>query len=191
MKTHNIMIDIETLGCAPGSVIMSTGAVYFQPGWVPTLDDADDFVFYGEISQTSCIAAGLVCDEATRQWWAGVTDLTARGVVERTAAAGAKPLAYVLGQFAQWLRKHRDAGFDVWARGPSFDLALLASAYRAIGVELPWRYQDERCVRTVASLPMAAPFESKGECHHALMDALAQARQVAETLGRLKDGGQS
>src|SRR4051812_3766510 len=61
---QDIMIDLETLGTLPGSVILSIGAVAFDE-----LSVAPGAGFYKVISTISCESCGLTKDEATEKWW--------------------------------------------------------------------------------------------------------------------------
>jgi len=78
---------------------------------------------------------------------------------------------------------------EVWANSPSFDCAMLAAGYDAVGSEEPWEFWEERDVRTVKNLPGAPDVEMEdGENEHdALDDARQQARLVGKTLRHLED----
>src|SRR6478609_2831880 len=61
MKTQ-IMLDLETLGQKPGSVILSIGACVFDRVGVHER-------FYTRVDPQSCIDAGLQADLSTFLWW--------------------------------------------------------------------------------------------------------------------------
>lgn len=65
---NRIMVDLETLGTAPGSVILSIGAVRFdvEEG---LLDE-----FYVNIDVESSQRLGLTIDGATVMWWMKQSD---------------------------------------------------------------------------------------------------------------------
>jgi len=164
-----VMVDIETLGIEPGAAILSIGAVEF---------DADGYgeEFYDEISIQSCQAAGLSIDAETLAWW-----LDQEGAVSDILTGG-KPLGQVLEAFCDWFPE----GAEVWANAPSFDCEHLEVAFEAAGLEEPWRYDDERDVRTLRNIPCAVEMEQDGREHHALDDARYQARIVSRTLAALR-----
>ncbi|POO54357.1 hypothetical protein CPJ18_02345 [Agrobacterium rosae] len=60
----DLMIDIETLGTAPGSVILSVGAVTFNA-------ETGEFGegFYAAVEPQSAVDMGLTIDVSTLKWW--------------------------------------------------------------------------------------------------------------------------
>jgi hypothetical protein len=167
-----VMIDIETLGTEPGDAILSIGAVYFD------LDGVGD-TFYRSILVESCQAADLRIDAETLEWWLGQDDAA------QDVLAGGEGLPTALVEFTEWLRAQ---DFDeIWANSPSFDCEMLEVAYDAIGTEAPWEYYQERDFRTLKSLPGAAEIEQDGTEHHALEDAVHQARVASATLRMLEE----
>jgi hypothetical protein len=178
----DVMLDLETLGSVPRCVILSIGAVAFDP----TGFDASDMsqTFHAHIDVRSSQSAGLMIDGATVMWWLGQSEEARQGLL--TAETG--ELRSVLERYAAWLGQVRPA--RIWAKGPSFDCAILAAAFRAVGMEAPWRYGDERCVRTVldmAGMPsdIAAHRTEADVRHSALGDAVAQARAVWAALAKI------
>ena len=159
------MLDIETLGTAPGSVILSIGAVRFSEGG---LGDT----FYTTIDIDSSQAAGLKISAPTLCWW-----LRQNTAALREITRGVHPLPNALKQFSDWLCAHPLAG--IWGNGSDFDNALLASAYDAIGVTPPWSHKVNRCYRTIRAanrnLNHMATAKATGTAHHALDDAKNQA----------------
>jgi len=75
----------------------------------------------------------------------------------------------------------------VWANGPDFDLKILEDAFNQFSYELPWKFRQTRCVRTLKDLHRRVT-EEKGEQvkvharfgtkHHALDDAIFQVNIV-------------
>lgn len=177
---NDVMVDIETLGTAPGSVVVSIGAVRFG-------DDGLGAEFYRVVDVLDSLLAGLRVDEATVGWW-------------RTQPPGAKAalsakdarrtLAEALYDFGRFL-DGSDAA-RVWAKGPDFDLVLLQAAHVAVGVLLPWKYRNARDVRTILALSSEGhQVKRVGDEHHALTDARYQAEQVRavyRALGLRLDG---
>lgn len=178
MKTR-IMLDLETLGTAPGSAILAIGAVKFTGGEVY----AD---FYERVDLKSCIAAGLVMDPDTVMWWLGQPDgprleITKKGL----------NLASVLQRFAEWvwsIHGRDDDGkweIEMWGNGAAFDNTLLAAAYRALDLTPPWKFSNDRCYRTVKNLYPDIPMPRTGTHHNALDDARSQAMHLMAMLPNL------
>ena len=172
MREH-AMIDTETLGTDPGCVVLSIGACRFDP--VEGVDQRD--TYYAEIDRASALDAGLEIDGDTLEWWYDKpADLRPFG--------GDTPLSAALLDLSEFL----DGAAKYWANSPAFDLAILEDAYAAVDLAPPWRYWEWRDVRTVRDLPGAAELPHTGREHHALDDAIHQAREVRTTLDRLKEG---
>lgn len=167
MKTR-VMLDIETLGNRPGSVLLSIGAVKFGGGELGA-------EFYERIDAASCVALGMRLDAATVLWWFGQS---AAALVE--AAMPGAPLGDVLERFAAWLG---DPEAEIWGKGSDFDNVLVASAYHAARQPLPWKFWNNRCYRTIAAMsPLVKP-ERIGLAHHALDDAKTQAAHLMKITG--------
>lgn len=164
---RDLMIDIETLGTAPGSVILSIGAVAF---------DAEAGVlgadFYSAIDPQSAVDAGLRMDVSTLKWWITQSDDARRAVF-----AGNQPLDCALREFSDFAREV-DAS-RIWAKPPSFDLVLIDAAFHACRVHVPWHYRSLRDVRTLLDIT-GTPSTYVGTAHNALDDARSQALSVID-----------
>jgi len=177
--TH-VMVDIETLGTAPGSAILSIGAVVFDP-FAEELGQT----FEANIDLASCFAAGLSADPNTLIWWMEQSDAARRAAFladdEVNLRDGLVGLVDYLGQVA----RHKGLGLRLWSHGANFDPILLEAAYRAIQHETPWQFRDVRDTRTIFDLAGIGSL-SGYRCatdvpHQALSDAKVQARAVMET----------
>lgn len=164
---RDLMIDIETLGTAPGSVILSIGAVEFDAESGQLGDE-----FYAAIEPQSCVDVGLSVDMSTLKWW------MAQSEEARSAAfAGAEYLSKALFDLHQFVADAEPS--RVWAKPPSFDLVLLESAYKACAITIPWHYRTPRDVRTLFDITGAVQ-PDVGTAHNALDDAKSQALGVIE-----------
>jgi DNA polymerase III epsilon subunit-like protein len=173
--SKSIMLDIETLGTASNSVILSIGAVAFDEGG---LYDK----FYASVAIDSCIDAGLHINGSTLAWWMRQSD-TARQVFSETGL----PLATVLQTLAtsfDW------SDTEVWCNGLSFDIPILDTAYRACKLATPWAYYNTRDYRTVIkSLDKGVLQSLRVEPtvkHNALADAEAQALTLVAIWGHVR-----
>lgn len=177
MRPRGVMVDLETLGTAPGSIILSIGAVSFGP------KKEHVSTFYERISIASCQEHGMTFDADTLAWW-----MLQSAEARAEAFSGALPLPLVLERFNGFLG--RDAkDVEIWGNGASFDNALLASAYRAAKLPLPWKFWNERCYRTMKALYPEVPCERTGTHHNALDDAMTQARHLAQILMHIEKAG--
>lgn len=171
---QHIMVDLETLGTAPGSVIVTLAAVRFGGTPRRILDK-----FVRHIRPDSCEKVGLRCDASTALWWMNQSE-DARVRIDE-GQKSAVTLAEALQEFAFWM-PGEVKGRRIWGNGASFDCAVLAAAYRACHIALPWRYSGERCYRTVKALHPEVPMERQGTHHDALDDATSQALHLMQML---------
>lgn len=158
---NNIMIDLETMDDKSTSSIISIGAVKFGKEITNS--------FYEIVDLQSCIDTGLTVGAATVLWWLK-QDKKAREEFDVTCLQ----LAQTLHLFKSWIGENA----IVWGNGASFDNVVLSNAYLACGIDRPWRYQDERCYRTLFNLFPDCKTESVGEKHRAIDDATTQALTV-------------
>jgi len=164
-----IMLDIETLGTRPGSVITSIGAVKFGQGQIGT-------EFYTRIDLQSSVDAGLTLDPSTLLWWLKQSD-TARAEFQKPSVT----LAQALEDFALFVA---DPEAEVWGNGVGFDNVLLSTAYAHAQMPQPWVHWNDRCYRTLKNLHPQVTMDRSGTHHHALDDARNQARHLMDILSR-------
>ena len=161
----NIMIDIETLGTLPTSVILSIGAVEFDENGVGK-------TFYTQINPESCADYGLTMDARTVMWWLEQDEAARRALINAKNHSLDVALEELAAAF-DWKNK------SVWANGIDFDLSILENAYRAVGKNAPWPYWAKMDYRTLKKMVPREVYESCKEepvvAHDALCDAVAQA----------------
>lgn len=166
----NAMVDSETLGVRPGSILLSLGATMFCPKTGQLGVD-----FYVNIDTQSCRDVGLTEDQSTVDWWKDQSK-EARAILLPDRV----PLREALERFSIWWIKAAAQFF--WSNGAAFDAVLLESAYRACGMEPPWQFWNVRCCRTILALGNRKPDRKGLIPHYSLHDAQSQARAVAATL---------
>lgn len=170
---RDIMIDIETLGTTAGSVILSIGAVAFDP-------DAGVLGarHYGVVSIASSLSHGATVDEATLHWWSQRT-AAAQGVLFAALSPAAPGLSDELARLSDFLlAQGSPADLRIWGNGSDFDNVLLVAAYAQAGRKQPWRFYNHRCFRTFKNLFPGFEPVREGEHHNALDDAVHQARHA-------------
>lgn len=169
----HVMHDLETLGTRPGCVIRSLGACTFDT------DLAGTAFFYANITEASCLEAGLTVDPATQKWWDDQGQAAKAWLLD-----GQKPLKAVLWDYGAWFTRQNPAG--VWAHGASFDHGILAAAYAALGMPTPWHFSQERDTRTLYELANVRPNRDVGIPHYALDDAKAQALAAHDAMRKIR-----
>lgn len=179
---RDVMLDIETLGCTPGSGVIAVGAVAFDP-----IAGTVGQEFHAILNRASNLAAGLTEDPGTLAWWEEQS-AAARDTLVISTAAGGQDLLPGLQAFTAWFR-----GVDpdpeavrVWGNGSDFDQPLLFAAYRAAGLEHPWPFYNNRCYRTLKGFVPHDKIVRDGLVHHnALDDARAQAIHAIKLLKKV------
>lgn len=165
---QHVMLDLETQGVRPTSIILSLGAVVFNPA-TGELGDT----FYRNVDPASCEAIGLTRDQSTMDWWKQQSP-EAREALE----ADKRPVSEVIADFTGWW-KHVGGEFP-WSHGAMFDIAILENIYRTFTLDPPWSFWNVRCCRTILACSNRRVYRPKDSVHHnALDDAKAQATAVA------------
>jgi hypothetical protein len=178
------MIDIETLSTEPNAIVLSIGAVLFDPYAENTAEDLSEYTFYQNITIESQKHRHLSKD--TQEWWTQ-QDPAAWEALKHDQ----KPLVKVLENLYHFHctrtglklpKVHR-----VWANSPSFDCVILDSAYRHyerfFQFPIPfWNWRDCRTVLDIAYPPGddTRPHIRVGQHHNALDDCISQALMVQD-----------
>lgn len=171
---NHVMIDLETLGTQPGSVILSIGAVLFEPNPKAEGDLIIGDEFYIVINKESSIDSAMTISKDTLAWWMNQS-AEARKVLT-DAETGGETMEDAL----KALSKFIPVGAKIWSNGANFDQPLLDVAYNKVGQPLPWKYWNSRCYRTIVALhPSEKSIRPPTVCaHNALEDAKWQARHM-------------
>ena len=171
---QNVMVDLETLGTLPGSIILSIGAVMFDPTRPPHACLGEEF--YRVVGIPTCEAAGLTASADTLAWWEKQSEGARKVLTEARDPTTSISLSKALDQLAAFLPE----GVKVWSNGANFDQPLLDVAYSKFGKPAPWKYYNSRCYRTIIA---AHPSEKALRpptvlAHNALEDAKWQAKHL-------------
>lgn len=178
-QMQNFMVDLETLGTSHDSIILSIGIVQFD------LSTGEiGATFYRTIDEKSSRGYGLTSDKATEEWWSK-QDAKVRAQLR----IGVQPLKSVLTEVTEFLKLNCKASKLLWGNSARFDLGLLEDAYRAVGMETPWAFWNERCCRTIVALnPNIKDSMPKPEgAHHPIVDCKYQIEYVVRTIQSLKN----
>jgi len=176
---NHVMIDLETFGTQSQSVIVSLGAVQFDPYNKGSLGAS----FHDAIDLKSAVGHGLKIDPSTVLWWLEQSDAARSALVAK--AKGASSMGSTLNAFRSYLQGV-SLNVKVWGNGADFDLALLQQAYEALGWEKPWKYNASRCYRTLlAEFGQPEDRVAPTLAHDALSDAIAQAQTAQNIYERL------
>ena len=169
----HLMIDLETMGKNPDAPIISIGAIFFDP---QTGEMGPEF------SKTIDLeTAGGVIDRDTIKWW-----LKQSREAQSAILTDEIPLDDALLQLREFIDENSGEFFvQVWGNGTSFDNVILRRSYERQGIPCPWRYHNDRDVRTIVELGKTIDFDARtvipfeGVRHNALDDARHQAKYVS------------
>ncbi|EKP6063114.1 3'-5' exoribonuclease [Escherichia coli] len=179
---YHLMIDLETMGTNTNAPIVVIGAVFFDPqtGEIGP-------VFYIVISLTDAMNTGAVPDGGTIEWW-----LKQSSEARSAILVDQVKLIDALIQFREFINEHSDEKFvQVWGNGATFDNNILRTSYERLNIPCPWRYYNDRDVRTIVELGKTIGFDARtvipfeGVRHNALDDARHQAKYVTATIQKL------
>ncbi|HCR5456899.1 TPA: 3'-5' exoribonuclease, partial [Shigella dysenteriae] len=133
----HLMIDLETMGKNPDAPIISIGAIFFDP---QTGDMGPEF------SKTIDLeTAGGVIDRDTIKWW-----LKQSREAQSAIMTDEIPLDDALLQLREFIDENSGEFFvQVWGNGANFDNTILRRSYERQGIPCPWRYYNDRDVRTI------------------------------------------
>lgn len=167
MNQH-LMVDLETLGTDPNSAVLSIGAVLF------TQEALGESIYIlpslKEQVKKRVVDAGTIC------WW---FDQGAEAKkVFQWANASTLTIAGTVSDFVCFIDKHAldKKNLKVWSNGAGFDVPIMEHMIKSTGIEVPWKFWNIKCYRTLKS--MHPEFEKGIFCntkHHALEDAKFQA----------------
>ncbi len=194
---NHVMLDLETLGQGSNSVITSIGAVQFD---IVTGQTGKKFKMNVDID--SCLGAGLKIESGTVLWWLKQSEAARNNFI--AAQYNSSVLLDVLDhltKFLNYLPISSTESFDVndlimWGRGPRFDFGILNDAYKACGMESPWNFRNEMCVRTMEFLrpqikknilpvDVVGHGSEGGGTHDAVLDCLYQIEYVSNIFNNL------
>ncbi|EOA4809906.1 3'-5' exoribonuclease, partial [Escherichia coli] len=170
---HHLMIDLETMGKNPDAPINAIAGKFFDPA---TGEMGPEF------SKTIDLeTAGGVIDRGTIKWW-----LKQSREAQSAILTDEIPLDDALLQFREFIDENSGEFFvQVWGNGATFDNVILRRSYERQGIPCPWRYTNDRDVRTMVALGLVMDFDARttipfeGERHNALHDARYQAKYVS------------
>lgn len=193
--TVNLMIDFETLGLSENAVLLSLGAVVFDPA-TGTLGDQ----FHSHIDPR--LQHGREIDPSTVLWWlkqddaarskitdalkftdmieSGEVDALEGEAVEEVFENAAHPIHHVARAFVNWV-EHMEGPVEVWSNG-AVDHAWLESMMKYSGLKNPIKFWNQRDYRTLKALYPDVTAEFSGVKHNALDDAIHQAKHAMAIL---------
>lgn len=174
------MVDIETLSTEPNAIILSIGAILFNPFDINDPQELTAHTFYMNVDRNSQPHSHESAD--TVEWWSRQSESARARLLDDP-----QPIGVALRELHNFLvfrqgQAHPPA-HELWANGPNFDCVILQSAYaRYSNFKLPTPFYRQFCVRTACELAWrhgtGKPRIEVGIAHNALDDCIKQALYV-------------
>lgn len=174
---QDIMIDIESLDTSPNCVILSIGAVRFDPKGSgiaekielkPTIDEQTE-----KYNRT--------INDDTVRWWSEQSPDAINEAFNDMGRISFKDCMEQLYKFC-WNRR------AVWSNGAGFDVVAMESAWRNLDMRIPWPYYTVRDTRTLYEIAGVSLKDNKYKTkttHKAVEDAEHQAIVVQDAYKKL------
>jgi hypothetical protein len=173
--TTAVMLDLETLGTRPDTVIITLGAIKFDP-FDSTLEPGPGIYMRMDIEQQ--LGLGRTVDDSTIEWWAHQDPRVRAEAWEDGDRNSIQDLKRELNRFLVGVE-------DIWAQGPIFDIAILEDLYRSQTWGFPWNYWQIRDSRTLFKVHGDPRSKKRDQAHNALIDCIYQAKAVQQIYRRL------
>lgn len=174
----HLMIDLETMDNKPTAAITAIGAVLFNPETGALGEN-----FYRRVSLASSVDYDCTMGAETVLWWLRQASEARSELIDDKCSL----LNTVIYELYEFIRDRTDLqNLQVWANGASFDNVILRHAAKKIGLPgVMWNYWNDRDVRTLGALAkdlglnVSHIIKFEGTPHHALYDAIHQAKMVS------------
>ena len=173
----SLMVDLETLGTGPNAPIIQSGAVAF--------DLEQGTVAMSHLNVDIYPHEDTRADFSTVQWWMNQSEKARDSVFNPEERETEKNGVLCLSDYINAFCKE---DFTIWAMPPIFDVAKLEAAYARNDMEVPWKYNSSRCLRTLSEMAGATREDRVVPSipHVAGLDAEAQAKSAVKFYQMLK-----
>lgn len=177
----DVMIDIESLGTSPDCVILSIGAVLFDPKGMGVVEKLE--LRPSVEGQTDKFNRSI--DEGTLLWWSQQSTEAMTEALSDEGRISFKECMDALYKFA-WNRR------AVWSNGAGFDVVVMESAFKNLDMSIPWPFYTVRDTRTLFDITNVSLRDKKYNTkttHRAIEDAEHQAIVVQDAYRKLIKAG--
>jgi hypothetical protein len=166
----DVMLDIETLSTRPEAVVLTLGAVKFDP-WADEVNTETGL--YIRIDVDEQLTLNRHVQQDTVDWWGRQPEDVreeALGEQERTS----------LDASMDQLNKFLVGSNNIWCQGPAFDIVILENLYRQLNRPAPWQFWQIRDSRTLFGVHGDPRNKNAVGAHNALIDCYYQAMAVQQ-----------
>ena len=182
---NHIMLDIETLDTAQSAVVLSIGAVVFDPH---SKELGEKFYVEFTTDLDTQQRVGRTMSAATVVWWMQ-QGAAAKQIFADPAPEGVRRVSTAQGltEFASFIARNGGKEAQLWGNGSDFDNVIVGSLFDSFGLTKPWSYSKNRCYRTMKRLfGENVKLHPQGVHHNGLDDAITQAVHLQEIFACMK-----
>lgn len=143
-----LMLDTETTGTSINSCVSQVSLLAYDLE-EDEIITSRHFEFYPIIPQQR--DKNRVVDAATFLWWMQQSD-DARKAFDNSDSEDGDEIPALLRHLSITFERVVDGrSYEIWANAPSFDCNIMKSLYRDYGMDIPWDFRKERCLRTICA----------------------------------------
>lgn len=169
--TIAVTLDLETLSTRPDAVILSLGAIKFNPySLEPHYEELEM-----RLDVDEQLSMGRHVMDSTMEWWGSQSP-------EVQEAAFGDENRISVADFMRRLNKFVNRADEIWCQGPVFDIGILENLYRQMETPSPWQYWSIRDSRTLFKVFGERRNMSRTNAHNAVADCIAQSRGIQEII---------
>jgi len=172
--TKHLMVDLETLAVSPQSVILTLGAIVFDPYSDEIFDE-----MYVKPSIDEQLQLDRAVDDNTIKWWSQQDPVAKEEAFSESGRIGFEDTISAFHKFAWGCNAF-------WSHGAIFDLVILQDVYRQLGRTTPWNFWQCRDTRTLFDLGFDPEVDKSVGMHNALEDARRQVQAVQTVYKKIR-----
>lgn len=171
----DVMLDLETLSTRPEAVILTIGAIKFDPysGYIDL-----DHGLYHRVNVDEQTQLGRHVQEETLNWWGKQDPEVFEEAMGEGNRTDLETMCHDLNRFLVGVE-------NIWCQGPCFDIVILENLYRQLVKPTPWQFWQIRDSRTLFGTHGDPRDKDRKAAHNALMDCYYQAIGVQQIYKRL------
>ena len=162
-----IMLDLETCATGEDALVLTFGAVKFDPHG----NEEPHSPLYIRVDVEEQSERGRVVDPSTMDWWSKQPQAAQDEAFGEDGRVS-------MDEFTNQISRYIVGADKIWAQGPLFDILILQHMYKQLGKPCPWEYWRIRDSRTVGDMGDYSFKTDNNHAHNALADAYSQAKGV-------------
>jgi len=160
----DIMLDIETLSTKCNAVVLTVGAVKFDP--YSNADPDDPYYARLDIEKQSLVGRDI--NSGTLEWWSKQSKEIQEEAMDEEDRIS-------VDQFLDDISKYIVGADNLWGQGYGFDYGIIETLFHDFERPTPWNFWQLKDSRTLFSCLPMDPREKNQDLHNSLADSYMQA----------------